>query len=95
MRLKNTLKRDGKLTCIDNNINELTTQHQDDEKLIDLSIALRHMESEFPRQAQTMQLKYFGGLLVKEIADVLAISISSVEKDIAFSKSWLRVRLSQ
>ena len=64
-----------------------------DQELIDLSNALSDMEVQYPRQAQAMQLKYFGGLLTKEISDLLTVSLSSVEKDLAFAKSWLKMRL--
>ncbi len=66
---------------------------EQDQRLIDLSNAISVMENEYPRQAQAMQLKYFGGLLAKEISDLLTVSLSSVEKDLAFAKSWLKMRL--
>ncbi len=87
-------KRDADITNIDNKVSLIDEKHDPDNKLLDLSAAIEAMEVSFPRQAQTMQLKYFGGLLVKEIADLLNISVSSAEKDIAFAKSWLKMRLS-
>lgn len=87
-------KRDADITNIDSKDSLIDERHDPDNKLLDLSAAIEAMEVSFPRQAQTMQLKYFGGLLVKEIADLLNISVSSAEKDIAFAKSWLRMRLS-
>jgi len=87
-------KRDADITNIDSKDSLIDEKHDPDNKLLDLSAAIEAMEATFPRQAQTMQLKYFGGLLVKEIADLLNISVSSAEKDIAFAKSWLKMRLS-
>ncbi|MFY8300001.1 ECF-type sigma factor [Pseudoalteromonas sp. SS15] len=87
-------KRDADITNIDSKNSLIDESHDPDNKLLDLSAAIEAMEVSFPRQAQTMQLKYFGGLLVKEIADLLNISVSSAEKDIAFAKSWLKMRLS-
>lgn len=87
-------KRDADITNIDSKDSLIDESHDPDNKLLDLSAAIEAMEVSFPRQAQTMQLKYFGGLLVKEIADLLNISVSSAEKDIAFAKSWLKMRLS-
>jgi len=87
-------KRDADITNIDSKDSLIDERHDPDNKLLDLSAAIEAMEVSFPRQAQTMQLKYFGGLLVKEIADLLDISVSSAEKDIAFAKSWLKMRLS-
>lgn len=87
-------KRDADITNIENKDSLIDEKYDPDNKLLDLSAAIEAMEVSFPRQAQTMQLKYFGGLLVKEIADLLNISVSSAEKDIAFAKSWLKMRLS-
>ncbi|MBB1364565.1 sigma-70 family RNA polymerase sigma factor [Shewanella sp. SR44-4] len=87
-------KRQVELTTFDNIQDEAAFEFSEqDQKMLDLGNALQQMETEHPRQAQSMQLKYFGGLLTKEISDILSISISSAEKDIAFAKSWLKVRL--
>lgn len=93
-RKSSTMKRQGKVVQLDSSECECIATNNNDDALLDLTHALTAMERQFPRQAQSMQLKYFGGLLVKEIADVLNISISSAEKDIAFAKSWLKLKLS-
>ena len=88
-------KRQAELTTLDDVGEESAFEFSEqDQKMLDLGNALQQMEAEYPRQAQSMQLKYFGGLLVKEISDILAISTSSAEKDLAFAKSWLKLRLS-
>jgi len=58
-----------------------------------LSESIERLTEDYPRQAKVIQLKYFGGLLAKEIADMLSVSLSSVEKDISFARAWLKVRL--
>ncbi|MBQ4834304.1 sigma-70 family RNA polymerase sigma factor [Pseudoalteromonas sp. MMG010] len=90
-------KRQVELTVLDERIDDDINMavFEQSQQMIDLGNALQLMETQFPRQAQSMQLKYFGGLLVKEISALLAISISSAEKDIAFAKSWLKLRLSE
>ncbi|KXI27687.1 ECF-type sigma factor [Paraglaciecola hydrolytica] len=65
-----------------------------DDEFLALNEAIERLEVEFPRQAQTVKLKYFGGLLVKEISEIVGISVSSAEKDMAFAKSWLKTQLS-
>jgi RNA polymerase sigma factor (TIGR02999 family) len=94
-RKNSAQKRQVELTVFDEKTDEISPFDTLDQsqKMLDLGNALQQMEVEHPRQAQSMQLKYFGGLLIKEISDILAISISSAEKDIAFAKSWLKVRL--
>ena len=51
--------------------------------------ALTSFAAEFPRQAEAVQLRFFGGLSSPEIAKVLDISLATVERDWRFSKAWL------
>lgn len=52
--------------------------------------AIENLTKEYPRQADTIQLRYFHGLKNKEIAELHQISESLVDKDLRFSKSWMR-----
>jgi RNA polymerase sigma factor (TIGR02999 family) len=56
--------------------------------------ALEELEVEDPRQAQIVELRFFGGLSVDEIAATLKISRATVKRDWATAKLWLRSRLS-
>jgi DNA-directed RNA polymerase specialized sigma24 family protein len=42
-----------------------------------------------PRQAEVVELRYFGGLTEEEIAAVLKISLRTVERDWGLAKAWL------
>lgn len=56
--------------------------------------ALQELEALDSRQAQIVELRFFGGLTVEEIAEVLAISPATVKRDWAVAKIWLRRELS-
>jgi RNA polymerase sigma factor (TIGR02999 family) len=56
--------------------------------------ALEELEREDPRQAQIVELRFFAGLTVEEIASTLRISRATVKRDWATAKLWLRDRLS-
>lgn len=56
--------------------------------------ALEELELEDPRQAQIVELRFFAGLSVDEIASTLNISRATVKRDWATAKLWLRSRLS-
>jgi RNA polymerase sigma factor (TIGR02999 family) len=56
--------------------------------------ALDELELEDPRQAQIVELRFFAGLTVDEIASALKISRATVKRDWATAKFWLRSRLS-
>lgn len=46
------------------------------------------------RKSQVVELRFFGGLSVKETAEVLAVSEETVLRDWKLAKSWLRRELS-
>jgi RNA polymerase sigma factor (TIGR02999 family) len=46
------------------------------------------------RHAKLVELRFFGGLSVPEIASVLEVSVSTVEKDWRFCSAWLKKALS-
>ena len=56
--------------------------------------ALEELELVDSRQAQIVELRFFGGLTVHEIAGALKISRATVKRDWATAKLWLRSRLS-
>jgi RNA polymerase sigma-70 factor, ECF subfamily len=42
-----------------------------------------------PRQGKIVELRFFGGLTVKETVDVLGISPKTVKRDWSVAKAWL------
>jgi RNA polymerase sigma factor (TIGR02999 family) len=62
--------------------------------LLALDHALARLADVDPRKARAMELKYFGGLEMSEIASVLEISLKTVEKDVRLAVAWLRSALS-
>jgi RNA polymerase sigma factor (TIGR02999 family) len=57
--------------------------------------ALESMALEDEDLAHLVELKYFGGLTPKEVADVLGRSIHVVRHDLRFAQAWLRRELSR
>ena len=60
-----------------------------DVDLIALEDALDRLAALDPRKAQVVELKFFGGLTVREIAEVLQISDATVEREWTFARAWL------
>ena len=56
--------------------------------------ALQELELGDPRQAQIVELRFFAGLTVDEIASTLKISRATVKRDWTTAKLWLQSRLS-
>ncbi len=59
-----------------------------------LDEALSELEMLDRRQAQIVELRFFGGLTIAEIAEVLAVSPATVKRDWTVAKIWLRRELS-
>jgi RNA polymerase sigma factor (TIGR02999 family) len=64
-------------------------------ELMTLDDALTRMAEMDPRKAKVIELKFFGGLSVEEIADVLKISPQSVMRDWKLAKVWLQRELNK
>lgn len=58
-------------------------------EVIALHDALNSLEALNPRRAKVVELRYFGGLSVEEIAAVLEMSPRSVKRDWALARPWL------
>ena len=64
-----------------------------DAELIDLDAALHALADADRRTANALELTYFGGMNADEVAEALAISVATVERDLAFGRAWLLRRL--
>ncbi len=58
-------------------------------ELIALDDALAQLATISPRQSQIVEMRFFAGLSVEEIAGVLDVSAATVMRDWKLSKSWL------
>jgi RNA polymerase sigma factor (TIGR02999 family) len=65
------------------------------EELLDLDRALEKLAVEHPRLASVVEMRYFAGLELAEIGEVLAISERTVKRDWAFARAWLLGELAE
>jgi RNA polymerase sigma-70 factor (ECF subfamily) len=61
--------------------------------LVALDDALHALSAIDPRKGRVVELRFFGGLSVKETAEILGISVETVQRDWKMAKSWLRREL--
>ena len=71
---------------------EVMTRDRADE-LMQLTTALDELGADDPRRARVVELRYFAGLNITEVAEVLKVSEPTVKRDWALSRAWLRNRL--
>ena len=60
-----------------------------DPELLALDSALSGLESLDPRQAQIVELRFFGGLTVEETAEAAGISPATVKREWRTARAWL------
>ena len=61
-----------------------------DDNLVSVDESLQRLAEIHPRQARVVELKYFGGLTLDEIADVLHSSEATVTRDWRLARAWLQ-----
>ncbi|HWO26818.1 MAG TPA: sigma-70 family RNA polymerase sigma factor [Kofleriaceae bacterium] len=59
------------------------------EELVALDDALEALASVDERKARAVELRYFGGMSHKEIADALAVHENTVARDLRLAQAWL------
>jgi len=92
-RSRKALKRGGDANAL--NLDEaLAVARQPGADLVAIDDALKELAVVDPRKSQVVELRFFGGMSVKETAEVLKVSEETVQRDWKLAKSWLRRELS-
>jgi RNA polymerase sigma factor (TIGR02999 family) len=63
--------------------------------LVALDEALDRLAVEDPRKARVVELRFFGGLSMEEIAEAVGISVRTVQNDWVFARAWLHRALTE
>jgi RNA polymerase sigma-70 factor (ECF subfamily) len=69
------------------------SQHPQPVDLLAIDQALVLLAVTDPRASRVVELRFFGGLMELEMAEVLGISVASVKRDWVFARAWLLARL--
>lgn len=64
------------------------------DQLLALDCALEQLAAASPRQARIIELRYFGGLKVEEVATVMDVSPASISREQRSAEAWLNRALS-
>jgi RNA polymerase sigma-70 factor (ECF subfamily) len=57
--------------------------------IVSLDEALNRLEKMSPRQSRVVELRFFGGLEMEEIAKIEGISVRTVKQDWSLARAWL------
>jgi RNA polymerase sigma factor (TIGR02999 family) len=63
------------------------------DKVVELDEALARLEQLDDRQGRMVELRYFGGLSLGEIARAMDVSLATVKRDLRSARAWLAVEL--
>ena len=64
-------------------------------EVVALDDALTTLEGLNPRHSRVVELRFFGGLDLKEVAHVLGVSVGTVRRDWSLAQAWLYRELSR
>ena len=92
-RRKGRAKRGGGLQQVSLDALPTISAHSEADVLA-VHEAIEELAKRDPRQAKIVELRFFGGLTVKEVAEVLGVSQRTVEAEWTMIRAWLRRRLS-
>jgi RNA polymerase sigma factor (TIGR02999 family) len=93
-RARRTAKRCGQWTRVAFD-DAIKVSHPADVDVLDLDAALTRLAGFDPRKSRIAVLRFFGGLSLEEIGDVLGISLATVERDWQMARAWLFKALSE
>ena len=93
-RSKNSQRRGGnerKITFVENEI----VSNKRTGEIVALDEALIKLADLDERKSKVVEMKFFGGLKMDEIAEVLQVSIITIKRDWSFARNWLLKEMSE
>jgi len=95
-RDRHASKRGGKAADYKVSLDEAVSYFAErDVELVSLDDALGELEKLDSRQAEIVELRFFGGLSIEESAEVLGISSATVRREWMTAKMWLKREMSR
>ncbi len=93
-RKKKRIKRGGarKRLSFDE---QLVISREDDQDLLAVDDVLTQLAELDQRQADIVEMRFFGGLTVAEVAEAMSLSKRTVEREWTVARAWLRQQLSE
>lgn len=89
-RRQSAAKRAAVFVTFDDALGVSISRNRD---VLALDAALEELARMNPRQARTVELRFFGGLDVTEIVEALGVSKSTVDRDWRVARAWLEAEI--
>jgi RNA polymerase sigma factor (TIGR02999 family) len=97
-RARNAAKRGGdpqRITLDESALAETPQAQTGGVDVLALDAALEQLAALDPQQAKIVELRYFGGLTVEEVAETLEISPATVKRHWTLARAWLQRELTK
>ncbi|MEM8736061.1 MAG: sigma-70 family RNA polymerase sigma factor [Planctomycetota bacterium] len=91
-RRRGSIKRGGTFKRVQSN-EELPAAADKEQEVIEINEVLELFAEEHPDKAQLVKLRYFAGMTIPEVAEILKISTATANRSWAFSRAWLFDRI--
>ncbi|MCA9138088.1 MAG: sigma-70 family RNA polymerase sigma factor [Planctomycetales bacterium] len=72
---------------------DVTFELSRDDDVVALDDLLERLDTLNPRQAKIVELRFFGGMTMREISAEMKLGLRTVEKEWAMSRAWMRREL--
>lgn len=83
---------DRKVAALDSEI--MPTEFTEHE-LLEINDAIEKLAALDARQAQVVEMRFFGGMTVEEVATAIGVSKRTIEDDWKHAKAWLKLALAE
>lgn len=93
-RSKGRYKRGGKAVRVTLH-DDVALARDRDEDVLAIEEALNQLERLNKRHAKVVEMRFYGGLTVDQVAEVLGVSKETVKRDWRICKAWIRQRLAK
>lgn len=88
-RAQLAVKRGKRPERVDTSVTQRLSTEQSEELLV-LNAALNKLAGIDERKAKVVEYRYFGGFTESEVAEMLDVSLGTVEREWRLARSWLR-----
>jgi RNA polymerase sigma factor (TIGR02999 family) len=93
LRRKGSLKRGGNFRRVGEQTAAGISCDGPDADVLAVEEVLEQLEQDYPRKAEVVTLRFYGGLTAEEVAAVMGVTSRTVDRDWRFAKAWLNARL--
>jgi len=71
------------------------TESVDCTRLLDIENSIQKLEKQDPKMGQIMVMRFYGGVEIKEVANIFEMSESTVKRKLRFAKAFMKTQMQE